>query len=136
LQGVLGRDSHHFAVFAGAQCVMSACSQASLAPPAETPPAYTGRRLLCEADAIDIWIARWLGIRRKHLLQRYGCDPRRLYEIWEESRFSGSRDKARQLFAERHPTLVDRIDYGPHRRVPRRPPTDLQPDLFADLEAA
>jgi hypothetical protein len=94
------------------------------------------RRPLTATDAIDIWIARWLGIRRKHLLQRYACDPRRLYEIWEESRFLGSRDKAKALFAERFPTLIDRIDYGPHRRIPRRVPAELQPGLFDTTEAA
>jgi hypothetical protein len=114
---------------------MPAFSQAPAASISLTHPPDTTRRRLCEADAVDIWIARWLGIRRKHLLQRYACDPRRLYEIWEESRFSGSRDRAKVLFAERYPTLVDRIDYGPHRRIPRRVPAELQPDLFADLEA-
>ena len=79
------------------------------------PPA-SGRS--CEADAVDIWIARWLRMRRKELLARYGCDPRRLYEIWEEKRFAGSRDKAQALFAERYPGLVDRIDYGRHRTHP------------------
>ena len=57
-----------------------------------------GRRPLGEADAVDIWIARWLRIRRKDMLIRYGCDPRRLYEIWEEKRFVGSRAKALKLF--------------------------------------
>jgi hypothetical protein len=85
---------------------------------------------LTRADAVDIWIARWLRIRRKDLLQRYKCDPRRLYDIWEEKRFPGTRDKAAELFAVRHPNLVDRIDFGPHRRVPRRPPAELQPGLF------
>ena len=88
------------------------------------------RRSLTERDAVDIWIARWLRIRRKELVFRYACDPRRLYEIWEEKRFPGSRDKARALFTERYPGLVDRIDYGPHRAIPRRPPADLQPSLF------
>jgi hypothetical protein len=92
------------------------------------------RRSLTEADAVDIWIARWLGIRRKHLLARYGCDPRRLYEVWEGVRFPGSRDKAKALFALRHPTLVDRVDYGTHRRIPRRVPAELQPGLFDGLE--
>ena len=77
------------------------------------------RRPLSEADAVDIWIARWLRVRRKDLLARYGCDPRRLYEIWEESRFPDARAKAIELFRERHPGLVDRIDYGRHRRIPR-----------------
>ena len=88
---------------------------------------------LREEDAVDIWIARWLRIRRKDLIARYACDPRRLYEIWEEQRFAGSRAKAAELFAERHPGLIDRIDFGPHRRIPRRPPPELQPGLFDDL---
>jgi hypothetical protein len=95
-----------------------------------------GRRPLAEADAVDIWIARWLRVRRKELVARYGCDPRRLYEIWEEKRFAGSRDKARALFAERYPALADRIDYGCHRTVPRKPPPELQPGLFDGLERA
>ena len=56
------------------------------------------RRPLTEADAIDIWIARWLRVRRRDLIQRYGCDPRRLYEIWEEAAFAGSRAKALEHF--------------------------------------
>jgi hypothetical protein len=99
-----------------------------------TPP--TVKRPLAEADAVDIWIARWLRIRRKELVARYACDPRRLYEIWEEKRFPGSRGKARALFAERYPTLVERIDYGLHRSIPRGVPADLQPSLFDQLEQA
>jgi hypothetical protein len=90
----------------------------------------TAVKRLTEADAVDIWIARWLRIRRKDLLARYGCDPRRLYEIWEEKRFAGSRAKALDLFGARHPGLTDRVDYGPHRRVPRAIPPELQPGLF------
>jgi hypothetical protein len=90
----------------------------------------TASRRLTEADAVDIWIARWLRIRRKDLLARYGCDPRRLYEIWEGTRFPGSRTKAQALFADLHPGLADRVDFGLHRRVPRRAPEALQPGLF------
>ncbi|HEX2337468.1 MAG TPA: hypothetical protein VHI72_13420 [Hyphomicrobiaceae bacterium] len=85
---------------------------------------------LTETDAIDIWIARWLRIRRKDILLRYGCDPRRLYDIWEQRRFAGSRDKALAVFQVRYPGLTDRVDFGPHQRIPRRPPADLQPRLF------
>ena len=60
---------------------------------------------LTEADAVDIWIARWLRIRRSDLVRRYDCDPRRLYEIWEEVRFAGTRDKALEVFAARYPSL-------------------------------
>ena len=88
---------------------------------------------LSAEDAIDIWIARWLRIRPKDLIARYGCDPRRLYEIWAEDKFPGSRDRARAIFARRHPGLVDRIDYGPHRRISSAIDEDLQPGLFDDL---
>ena len=86
-------------------------------------------RRLTEADAIDIWIARWLRIRCKDLIARYGCDPRRLYEIWEGMRFPASRHargavspaEALALFAAQHPGLAERIDFGLHRRIPRSP---------------
>ena len=73
-----------------------AAQRSSIVPPEVTPP-----RPLTQADAVDIWIARWLRIRRRDLLARYQCDPRRLYEIWEESRFPGARAKAIEIFRER-----------------------------------
>jgi hypothetical protein len=91
------------------------------------------RRALSESDAIEIWIARWLRIRRKDLVLRFGCDPRRLYEIWEEARFPASRAKAMTLFQARYPGLVDRIDYGRHQRIPRAIPAHLQPSLFDQI---
>ncbi|WP_072370134.1 hypothetical protein [Hyphomicrobium sp. NDB2Meth4] len=82
-------------------------------------PKALARRPLTEADAVDIWIARWLRIRRKDLVRRYGCDPRRLYEIWEGVRFAAARAKALEVFEERYPGLMDRVDFGPHQRHPR-----------------
>jgi hypothetical protein len=82
------------------------------------PPSAIARRPLTEDDAVDIWIARWLRIRPKDLVRRYACDPRRLYEIWEEARFPGSRGKALDVFRERFPGLEGRIDPGPHQRLP------------------
>ncbi len=82
----------------------------------DTVPAAVARRPLTEADAVDIWIARWLRIRRKDLVARYGCDPRRLYEIWEGERFAGARAKALEVFQARYPGLLDRVDFGPHQR--------------------
>ncbi len=105
---------------------MSAPPDLIASPPAPPRPP----RALSEADAIDIWIARWLRVRRRDLLARYACDPRRLYEIWQGERHPASRKKAIALFAERYPGLVDRIDYGRHRRVPRALPPDIQPSLF------
>jgi len=105
-------------------------SQARVAMAPTAAVHATAVKRLTEADAVDIWIARWLRIRRKDLLARYGCDPRRLYEIWEEKRFAGSRATALELFGERFPGLTDRVDYGPHRRVSRAIPPELQPGLF------
>jgi hypothetical protein len=97
-----------------------------LIPPDPRPAPHR----LTEADAVDIWIARWLRIRRKDLIARYGCDPRRLYEIWEGKRFPGSRAKALAAFARLHPRLAERVDFGLHRTIPRSAPTELQGDLF------
>ncbi|MGE3066109.1 MAG: hypothetical protein AB7K67_11015 [Hyphomicrobiaceae bacterium] len=105
-------------------------SKFAFRPRASSAQPLARPRPLTEADAVDIWIARWLRIRRKDLLDRYGCDPRRLYEIWEETRFPGSRARALAVFRERHPALLDRIDYGAHRRIPRAIPEDLQPRLL------
>jgi len=90
----------------------------------------TQRRRLSEVDAVDIWIARWLKVRRKDLVLRYGCDPRRLYEIWEGAKFPSARAKAMELFLERYPSLAERIDYGLHRRIPR----GAHPDQLALFE--
>jgi hypothetical protein len=98
--------------------------------PSIVPPAPSTQRRLSEADAVNIWIARWLRIRRKDLIQRYGCDPRRLYEIWDGSRFPNSREQALALFAERYPGLAGRVDLGLHRRIPRSPPLEGQLELF------
>ena len=90
----------------------------------DQPPQAIARRPLTETDAIDIWLARWLRVPRKRLLARYGCDPRRLYEIWEGVRFPGSRAKALERLRESYPTMVDRIDPGTHTRIPRAPHPD------------
>ena len=96
--------------------------------PIDTTPRVTTRPLT-EADAIDIWIARWLRVRQKDLLARYGCDSRRLYEIWWGDRFPVSKRKAADLFRTRYPGLADRTDFG-YRRIPREPLNPAQADLF------
>jgi hypothetical protein len=74
--------------------------------------------VLTEADAIEIWIGRWLRIRRKDLVERFSCDPSRLYEIWWGERFPLSRAKAAEAFCARYPQLVERTDFG-YRRIRR-----------------
>jgi hypothetical protein len=74
-------------------------------------------RPLTEADAVEIWIARWLRVRPKALAARYGCDPRRLYEIWWGERFPASRAMAEASFRGRFPGIVERTSFG-YRRIP------------------
>lgn len=85
----------------------------------KAPQTPAPRRTLTHGDAVDIWIARWLRIRRSDLVRRYNCDPRRLYEIWEGKRFPDARAEALEAFLERYPWLEDRVDFGPHQRVSR-----------------
>lgn len=88
------------------------------------PPSQVTRRALTEQDAVDIWLARWLRTPRKAILAKYRCDPRRLYEVWEGVRYPGSRAKALQRLQELYPGLVERIDPGTHRRIPKTPHPD------------
>jgi hypothetical protein len=93
------------------------------------PPPAAERRPLTEDDAVAIWIARWLRIRPIDLTHRYACDPRRLYEIWEETRFPGSRERALAELQARYPRMDLRFDPGPHRRRTITPHPD-QLSLF------
>ena len=97
---------------------------------AHRSPRRTACRRLTESDAVQIWIARWLKVRRRDLLERYGCDPRRLYEIWTEERFTGSRAKAWTQFTAQFPQLADRVDAGLHRRISRA----IHPDQLGLFE--
>jgi hypothetical protein len=99
-------------------------------PPPPQNQSTVSRRKLTEADAIDIWIARWMRIRRKDIRNRYNCDPRRLYEIWEGTRFPASREKAWIQFQQRFPTLTGQVDPSPHRRISRTVEAGVQPSLF------
>ncbi len=91
-------------------------------------------KTLTESDAVDIWIARWLRIRRVDILRRYGCDPRRMYEIWEGKRHPASRDLALKQFTERYPTLRDRVDFGNHRTISRSNTSPDQLHMFEETD--
>ena len=83
----------------------------------EASRSHSVQRSLSEADAVEIWIARWLRIRPKALAERYRCDPRRLYEVWWGDRFPASRALAENCFRERYPGLAERTSFG-YRRIP------------------
>jgi hypothetical protein len=106
----------------------SALPSSALLPP-DVVLASCAQRALTEADAIEIWIARWFRVPQRQLLARYGCDARRFYEIWEETRFVGSRAKALDTLRTRYPTSLDRFDPGAHRRSSRA----AHPDQLALL---
>jgi hypothetical protein len=110
-----------------AQTTMSTDFSTVMLPTSERPPV----KALTEADAVDIWIKRWLRIRVTDIRKHYGCDSRRLYEVWEESKFPRARAKAEALFRERYPGSVDRIDYGAHVRVSKEDNPD-QLGLFGE----
>jgi hypothetical protein len=86
-------------------------------------------RALNEADAIEIWIARWLRVRPKDLMTRYQCDSRRLYDVWWGQAFPGSKARAKQAFIERYPGAADRTDFG-YRKIPRGGSDPRQGSLF------
>lgn len=96
--------------------------------PAAAAVRETAARTLGESEAIEIWIARWLRVRRKDLMARYECDPRQLYAIWWGEKFPTSREKAEAAFRARHPGLVDRVSFG-YRRIPRGPAKELEGQL-------
>ncbi len=98
----------------------------------ESPKPRLPVKALSEADAVDIWIARWLRVRRKDLIARYGCDPRRLYEIWEGKKHPAARAKALERFKRDYPQLQDLVDFGRHRRIPRNESCPDQLILFED----
>ena len=95
-------------------------------------PKRLPQRSLSERDAVEIWIARWLRVRRKDLIQRYGCDPRRIYEVWDGSKHPASRSKALELFKAQYPGLMDRVDFGKHRPIPIKVVSPAQLSLFGD----
>ena len=80
----------------------------------------SGTRTIDEREAVEIWIARWLRVPVKSLIERYACDSSRLYEIWWSERFPASRGRAEAEFRRRYPERADRTSYG-YRRIPRQP---------------
>lgn len=94
------------------------------------PPAFNTERPLTERDAIDIWIAKWLRVRRKDLIARYQCDPRRIYEIWEGVRFARAREKALAQFSTTYPHLAGHVDSSHHKRLPIKTRSPDQLNLF------
>jgi hypothetical protein len=107
------------------------------APPEPATPAPIIRDIrptrLSAKDAIDIWLAHWLKIPHGQIIQRYNVDARRIYEVWWEEAFIGSRQTAWAKLLADHPERATSIDNGRLPRFERHPERDQHPSLFATL---
>lgn len=89
-----------------------------------------------EDQAIEIWIAKWLGVPVQKLIQKYdGCNNWRFYEVFQEDQNAGSRQKAERIFFEMYPDKIGKVDTTAHvpkrKMVPIRKKDVAQGDLFA-----
>jgi hypothetical protein len=88
------------------------------------------RRVLTEADAVEIWIGRWLRIRPIDLARQLRCEADQFYPIWWGKAFPGSRARAEKAFRERFPNAVDSTTFS-YRKIPVGPHADpRQGSLF------
>lgn len=62
------------------------------------------RTNLTRIEAVKSWVLRASGWRLRDIQARFGVDPRRLYEVWEESEHKGTRFEAMRLFARLFPS--------------------------------
>ena len=53
---------------------------------------------LTDPEAVKSWVLRECGWKVRDIGKRFDVDPRRLYEVWEETLHKGSRFKAMKLF--------------------------------------
>lgn len=80
---------------------------------------------LSSSDAAKSWVLRECGWKVRDIGARFGVDPRRLYEVWEEVEHKGSRFRSMRLFLRmfRGESLEGRfVVHRPRfRRTPLRP---------------
>ena len=77
------------------------------------------KRKLTYDDAIEIWIRRWLGEERVSIALEFEQNSYRVYEVWEEEAFAGSREDAEITFRTRYPALAKNVDFSPHKKTRR-----------------
>ena len=87
-----------------------------------------------DEQAVDIWIAKWLGTGVQALVERYKRSPFRFYEVWTEEKNTGSRLLALERLERDYPErvcLVDTSAHVPKRKViPRQTDNSRQMSLF------
>lgn len=67
-----------------------------------------------DAQAVEIWKARWCGATIQSLLKRYGENPFRIYEVLMEERNIGTRLVAYEELKIENPALAARTTPTPH----------------------
>ena len=77
------------------------------------------KRKLNYDDAIEIWIRRWLGEERVSIVLEFEQNSYRVFEVWEEEAFVGSREDAEITFRTRYPDLAKTVDFSPHQKTRR-----------------
>jgi hypothetical protein len=75
------------------------------------------KRKLTYEDSIDIWIRFWLRHERHEIVREYEQNPMRVYEIWWEEKFVGSREDAEITFRTRYPDISRRTDFSPLKKT-------------------
>lgn len=91
------------------------------------------KRKLTNEDAVEIWVRMWLGEEKHAIILDFEQNPARVYEVWWEEGFIGSREIAEESFRTRYPGRAATTDFSPlvRGRWARRPGVDRdQMDLF------
>lgn len=84
-----------------------------------------------DEQAVEIWMAKWLGVGVQALVERYKRSPFRFYEVWKEEKNVGSRLVALERFAREFPERADAVDTSSH--VPKRKVVPLQVDSYGQM---
>ena len=71
-----------------------------------------------DAEAIEIWIARWNKTKVQDLIAKYKKNTFRFYEVWKEEVNPGTRLKAFEQLKRENPKLASQTNPKPH--IPTR----------------
>ncbi len=75
-------------------------------------------------EASKSWVLRACGWKTRDIRARFGVDPRRLYDVWEEKVQRDSRESGIRLFKRILPGHYDEDRFRPHVPKYKRIPVD------------
>jgi hypothetical protein len=75
---------------------------------------------LTETEAVKAWVLRAVGWKVRDIQTRFDVDPRRLYAVWEEVDYRGTRFVAMKLFLRLFPSESVSNKFGKHQPRFRR----------------